>query len=124
MSMQDSVWETVQRDLNAFAVESGLDSIVLANEDGLLIAACGTSPSAEMMAAVCPLSNTQRGAALHLFEDDLEDGAEISFLQVHHQGHSLFLCVTGSTAEHFQHDLQMLLNSIVHRLHASQEIDC
>lgn len=109
-------WNLLQSSVDSLVREIGLNSLALANEDGLVIAASGHPTDVEMMAAVSPL--LRRGDALvtHYKKELQNQGLGFSVLDVQIEGQSLFLCATGETTQIYHPALKTLLNEAVEAL--------
>lgn len=112
----NSLWCSIQQNIDALTQTIGLKSLALANEDGLVIAACGSTPEVEMMAAFSPL--LRNGNSLpQPYRDALQrQGLGFSVFDFHQGGQSLFLCATGADSQIHHPALPQMLEQIAHQL--------
>lgn len=110
------LWSAIQQKLDTLAERIGLTSLALANEDGLVIAASGAATEVEMMAAVSPLLQTGDELLRQYCEQLQQKGLGMNVFDVHHGGHSLFLCATGADTQIHHPELQQMLEQIADQL--------
>lgn len=110
------LWNVIQDNVDSLAKQIGLNSLALANEDGLVIAACGPVSDVEMMAAVSPL-HRQGDALVTLYQEELQlQGLGLNVIDAQCDGQSLFLCATGASSQINHPELQNLLQKAVKAL--------
>ncbi len=111
------LWNSVQQSMHTLLQRIGLRGLTLANEDGLVIAACGAANvEAEIMAAVSPLLQ-QQNEILSRYQAKLqEQGLGMKIFDIHRDGHSLFLCATGGNSQIQDPALPQMLEQIASEL--------
>lgn len=114
------LWNTVQQSMQNLSERIGLRGLTLANEDGLVIASCGSGTfavaEAEIMAAVSPLSNDHNEILSRYQEKLHEQGLDMKVFDVRRDGHTLFLCATGGNSEIQDPALPQMLEDIASEL--------